>query len=59
MNIKEKELIYTFTSLLKSRFFFCNNYDDKYYQFTGKQIEDFVKDFIQNEDISKILQKEV
>lgn len=58
MNIKNQELIYIFTAALKSKFFFCNNYDDTYYQFTNKQIDNFVNEFLQNEDLSKLVKKE-
>lgn len=58
MNNNEKELICTFVVLLKSKFFFCNNYDDTYYQFTNTQMDKFVEEFFQTENFSKLLRKE-
>lgn len=53
MNKHDKELIYKFTALLKSKFFFCNNYDDIYYQFTDSQMGDLIDKICNSEEFNK------
>lgn len=50
MNAQEKNLIYAFAAALKSKFFFCNNYDDIYYQFTDKRLNELVEQFCNTEN---------
>lgn len=53
MNTQEKNLIYAFAAALKSKFFFCNNYDDIYYQFTDKRLNELVEQFCNTENIKE------
>ena len=53
MNEHDKELIYKFVALLKSKFFFCSNYDDVYYQFTDSQIDNLIDKICNSEEFNK------
>ena len=52
MNKHDKELIYKFMALLKSKFFFCNN-DDVYYQFTNSQMDNLVDRICNSKEFDK------
>lgn len=53
MNEHDKELIYKFMALIKSKFFFCNNYDDVYYQFTNSQMDNLVDRICNSKEFDK------
>lgn len=53
MSEHDKELIYKFTALIKYKFFFCNNYDDVYYQFTDSQMSDLINRICNSEEFDE------
>lgn len=57
MSESEKELVYKLAAIIKAKFFFCNNYDDAYYQFTDKQMNDLVEKICNSDDLNTVLRK--